>query len=69
MSDKKPATAETAVGNEKKASARFTKEQLLASQKYAGRRDLLEALLEEEKTYTAAETDAVIDKFMNGRVR
>lgn len=69
MSDKKPATTETAPGNEKKSPARFTKAQLLASQKYAGRRDVLEALLDGEKTYTAAEADAVINKYMNGRVK
>lgn len=67
MNDKKP--AETAPGNEKKPAARFTKEQLLASQKYAGRRDAIEALLEDGKTYTTAETDAAIEKFMNRRVK
>lgn len=69
MSDKKPAAAESAPTVEKKQGARFTKAQLLASRKYAGRRDVLEALLDGEKTYTAAEADAVIEKFMNGRVK
>lgn len=69
MSDKKPATTETVLTAEKKPGARFTKAQLLASQKYAGRRDVLEALLDGEKTYTAAEADAAIEKFMNGRVK
>lgn len=69
MSDKKPATAETTPPAEKKTGARFTKAQLLASQKYAGRRDVLEALLDGEKTYTAAEVDAEIKKFMDGRVK
>lgn len=68
MSDKKPTTTETAPTDEKKQGARFTKAQLLASQKYAGRRDALEALLDGEKTYTAAEADAAIEKYMNGRV-
>lgn len=69
MSDKKPATVETTPNAEKKPGAWFTKAQLLASQKYAGRRDVLEALLDGEKTYTTAEADAVIEKFMNGRVK
>ncbi len=66
MSDKK-ATVETELGDREKKFARFTKAQLLASQKYAGRRDLLDALLDGEKSYTSAEADAAIDKFMKGR--
>lgn len=69
MSDKKSVASETTPSAEKKPGARFTKAQLLASQKYAGRRDVLEALLDDDKTYTAAEADAVIEKFMNGRVK
>lgn len=67
MSDKK-VTVETESGDREKKLARFTKAQLLTSQKYAGRRDLLDALLDSEKAYTAAEVDAAIDKFMKGRV-
>ena len=37
----------------------FTKAQLVASQRYAHRRDLIGALLEDGKTYTLNEVDAV----------
>lgn len=51
------------------ASAAFSKAQLVASQKYANRRDLIGALLEDGKTYTLNEVDALIEKFMKGKVR
>lgn len=50
-------------------AAVFTKQQLIESRKYANRRDLLKALLEDGKSYTIAETDAAIEKFMKGKVR
>ncbi len=46
----------------------YTKEQLLASTKYANRRDLISALLDDGKTYTLTEVDALIEKFMKGKV-
>lgn len=51
------------------ATAVFSKQQLVESRKYANRRDLLKALLEDGKTYTIAEVDAAIEKFMKGKVR
>lgn len=50
-------------------AAVFTKQQLVESRKYANRRDLLKALLEDGKSYTIAEVDAAIEKFMKGKVR
>ena len=58
MADKK--TAEAAV---------FTKAQLLISKKYAEKRDLISALLEDGKTYTADQADALIEKYLKGTVR
>lgn len=49
-------------------STAYTKEQLLASTKYANRRDLISALLDNGKTYTLDKVDALIDKFMKGKV-
>ena len=46
----------------------YTKEQLLASVKYANRRDLISALLDDGETYTLDKVDALIDKFMKGKV-
>ena len=39
-------------------AAAFTKAQLVASQRYVHRRDLIGALLEDGKTYTLNEVDA-----------
>lgn len=46
-----------------------TREQVMSSQRYANRRDLVSVLLESGKTYTLAEVDALIDKFMKGAVK
>lgn len=54
---------------EKKAESRFTKEQILSSSKYARRRDLLDAVLEGGKLYTAKEVDTAITDFMKGKVK
>ena len=47
----------------------FSKEQIVNSKKYANRRDLLGALLENGKKYTFEQVDAIIDKFMKGKVK
>ncbi len=47
----------------------FTKEQILASGKYANRRDLLNTLLDEGKTYRIEMIDNIIEKFMKGKVK
>lgn len=54
---------------EKKAESKFTKEQILSSSKYARRRDLLNAVLEDGKLYTAKEADKAITDFMKGKVK
>lgn len=46
-----------------------TKAQLLASQKYANRRDIINALLDDGETYTTDQVDALIKKYMKGAVR
>lgn len=52
-----------------KKEAAFTKEQILASEKYANRRDLLDALLDKGKTYKIETVDNMIEKFMKGKVK
>lgn len=44
----------------------FSKEQITASKKYYKRRDLLNALLEDDKQYTLKEVDNIIDKYDKG---
>lgn len=46
----------------------FTKEQLINSERYAAKKDLICALLEENKTYTTESVDKAIEKFLTGRV-
>lgn len=41
----------------------YSKQQLMASQKYAHRRDLIAALLEDGKTYPLAEVDTLIKNY------
>ena len=47
----------------------FTKAQLLASKKYAGRLDMINALLEDGETYTTDRVDALIKEYMEGEVK
>lgn len=53
------------VGNTQK----FTKQQLLQSEKFFDRKDAVNALLEEDKEYSADEAQKLIDDFMKGQVK
>lgn len=46
----------------------FSKEQILGSEKYGNRRDLLHALLEDGRKYTMEEAEKKIEQFMKGTV-
>ena len=48
---------------------KFSKEQLLKSQKYKDERDLINALLKEDKKYSLSDVDKLIDDFMKGKVK
>lgn len=50
------------------AGTAYTKEQLLASKRYANRRDVISALLDDGKTYTLTEVERLMNKFMKGKV-
>ena len=47
-----------------KTAATFTKHQVLSAKKYAERRDLLMVLMTDDKVYTLAEVDRLIEEFM-----
>lgn len=47
----------------------FTKEQLLNSEKYRNKRDILRAVLEDDKKYSIAEADKQIENFLKGEVK
>ena len=47
----------------------FTKEQILASDKYADRKDVCNAVLPDDFHGTLNEVDVLIEKFMKGKVK
>ena len=55
--------------NAEVAAPVYNKAQLLASKKCANRQDILNALLDDGKTYTTAQVDALIEKYMKGQVK
>nr|DAJ73972.1 MAG TPA: hypothetical protein [Caudoviricetes sp.] len=48
---------------------KFTKQQLAESKRFKKKRDLLEALLEDDKEYTIAEADGLIDGYLRKKVK
>ena len=46
----------------------FTKEQIVNSKKFAKSRDILLSLLDDDKRYTIAEIDKMIEDFLNKEV-
>lgn len=50
------------------AETKFTKEQILTSNKYANRRDILNAILSDSE-YTLSEVDFLLVEFMKGQVK
>lgn len=68
MSDKNDKQIEE-ISSKKGASEKtFTKEQLLQSEKFGGRKDALNALLSPDKQYTVKTAEEIIDKYMKGKV-
>ena len=53
----------------KQGEATFSKQELLQAECYHGKKDLVSALLEDGRKYSLKEVDAVIEKFMKGKVR
>ena len=51
-----------------KQESKFSKEQILSSAKYSNRRDALNVVLSDDKTYTHEEVDTLLNKFMKGKV-
>lgn len=55
--------------SEKVKEITFTKENILKFKQYRNRVDLLTVLLEDNKAYTKNEVEALIEKFMKGKVK
>lgn len=68
MAARKTATTE-AVAKSVQTEPVFSKEQILASDRYANRRDLVDALLDTDKSYTLKTVDNLIEKYMKGQVK
>lgn len=49
--------------------ALFSAEQLLCSEKYRGRRDILTALLKPGERYTFSDVEKLVENYMKGKVR
>lgn len=54
-------------GTEKKKQT-FVKAQIVSAKKYEDDIDIVNALLEDDKPYTLAEIDNIIDEFKKGKV-
>ena len=51
------------------AESKFSKDQLLKSERYQQRRDLLSALLDEKNSYSHSDVEQIINDFMKGTVK
>lgn len=61
--------AKTDVAKVEEKEITFTKASILKFKRYRFRVDLLNVLLEEDKAYTIKDVDALIEKFMKGKVK
>ena len=52
-----------------KATTKYSKEQLVRSERYMHRRDLLNALLKDGAVYSIQEVDTMLEKYMKGKVK
>lgn len=48
---------------------RYSKAQILASNRYANRKDALAVILDDKKVYSSDEVDDLLNKFMKGKVK
>ena len=75
MANKKPepnetnAAAEIIEDAQTKTESRFSKAQLISAERFRGKRDVLNALLSADKSYTVKEAEQIIEKYMKGQVK
>ena len=55
-------------GEPEKGGCLFSKEQLLAAERFRGRRDIVNALLAEGGQYTIADVEQMIEKYMRSKI-
>lgn len=68
MAAKKTDTLEKDAARQKDPQ-RFGREQVLASARYQGRKDLVSALLQDGGEYATAEVDRLMEDFLKGKVK
>lgn len=61
-------TTKTAAKEAEKVESKFSKNQLLAAKRFSGKRDILEALLSDDETYTVKTVEQMIEDYMKGKV-
>lgn len=54
--------------NKEVAVSTYSKEQIIESKKFKSRVDVLRVILDENKTYTIADVENELNKFMKGKV-
>lgn len=52
-----------------KIESSFSKEQLLAAERFQGRKDIVNALLSTDKQYTVETVEQMIENYMKGQVK
>lgn len=59
----------TAASEPKKIESLFSKEQLLAAERFQDRKDIVNTLLSPDKQYTVETVEQMIEKYMKGQVK
>lgn len=62
-------TNKPAASEPKKIEKLFSKEQLLAAERFQERKDIVNALLSPDKQYTVEAVEQMIEKYMKGQVK
>lgn len=62
-------TNKPAASEPEKIEKLFSKEQLLAAERFQERKDIVNALLSPDKQYTASTVEQMIEKYMKGQVK
>ena len=62
-------TEKTAASKPGKIEKLFSKEQLLAAERFQARKDIVNALLSPDKQYTVETVEQMIEKYMKGQVK
>lgn len=62
-------TNKPAASEPEKIENNFSKEQLLAAERFQERKDIVNALLSPDKQYTVEAVEQMIEKYMKGQVK